>query len=77
MELEVRFGFMPSDVELFAPHVTVTLCDEAGLMLPQSKSEEFLTDMFKKGDVVFVIYVAGLPHHCHREAATPSFTKPF
>ena len=41
LELQVRFNLESSKIQLFPPHVTVTLCSADGLLLQQKQKEEF------------------------------------
>ena len=56
LELEVRFDLAASKIQLVPPHVTVTLCSADGLLLQQKEREEFLSQLWQKAQLFFVIW---------------------
>ena len=62
LELEVRFD-ITSKIQLFPPHVSVTLSEEDGLPLLKNERELFLKELSQKDDLVFVIWAEGPPRH--------------
>lgn len=62
LELQIRFS-TAQNIQFFPPHITVTLCQEDGLLLSRDDRAQFLRGLCEADDLIFVLWAEGPPCH--------------